>query len=359
MIDLHQLSIPRRRKTVKRTLVIFASLALVFMLAAPLFAQSYDPMKFKSSKPQSAWKIALVPKDATNAWFVRMEVGVKQFAKETGINAFQKGPAKTDAAMQAQVIEDLIAQGVDAICVVPVDPSALEPVLGEALSKGIVVIDHEGASQQNCLYDIEAFSNQGLGETIMQELAKMMGQKGTYTTMVGNVTNASHNEWADAGVAYQKAHYPNMTLLAAEPRVEIMDNLDTAYQRAKELFKKYPNLKGILGTSSLSVPGTGRAIEELGLKGKAFVTAVGLPNECAPFIKNGTVDGVLLWDPRDAGYAQLATAVAVLKGQKIANGLNLKAPGWTSMKFAAGSTKVLQGQGWITINKANVDTFGF
>ena len=92
----------------------------------------------------------------------------------------------------------LIAQGVDAICVVPVDPSALEPVLGEALSKGIVVIDHEGASQQNCLYDIEAFSNEGLGQTIMKELAKMMGEKGVYTTMVGNVTNASHNEWADA-----------------------------------------------------------------------------------------------------------------------------------------------------------------
>ena len=96
-----------------------------------------------------------------------------------------------------------------------------------------------------------------------------------------------------------------MTLLAAEPRVEIMDNLDTAYQRAKELFKKYPNLKGIFGTSSLSVPGTGRAIEELGLQGKAFVTAVGLPNECAPFIKDGTVDGVLLWDPRTPAMPSL------------------------------------------------------
>ena len=343
----------------KRKLILAVSILLVFMLAVPLFAQDYDPMKFKSSKPQSAWKIALVPKDATNAWFVRMEVGVKQFAKDMGINVFQKGPAKTDAAMQAQVIEDLIAQGVDAICVVPVDPSALEPVLGEALSKGIVVIDHEGASQQNCLYDIEAFSNEGLGQTLMKQLASDMGGKGIYTTMVGNVTNASHNEWADAAVAFQKANYPNMTLLAAEPRVEIMDNLDTAYQRAKELFKKYPNLRGVLGTSSLSVPGTARAIEELGLRGKAFATAVGLPGECAPFLKRGTVNGVLLWDPKDAGYAQLAMAVAVLKGDKIANGLNLKAPGWTSMKFASGSTKVLQGQGWITINKANCDTFGF
>jgi simple sugar transport system substrate-binding protein len=328
-------------------------------MAVPSIALAYDAANFKSSKPQSEWRIALVPKDATNAWFVRMEVGVKAFAKDTGINAFQKGPPKTDAAMQVQVIEDLIAQGVDAIGVVPVDPAALEPVLDQALSKGIVVVTHEGASQQNTLYDIEAFSNEGLGQTIMQELAKMMGEKGVYTTMVGNVTNASHNEWADAGVAYQKANYPNMTLLAAEPRVEIMDNLDTAYQRAKELFKKYPDLKGVFGTSSLSTPGTARAIEELGLTGKAFVTSVGLPNENKIYLKNGTVDAVLLWDPKDAGYALVGMAEAVLKGEKIENGLNLKAPGWTDMQFAPGSSTILQGKGWITINKENVDSFGF
>jgi simple sugar transport system substrate-binding protein len=344
---------------VKRTLVTLLSLVLVFVVAVPFFGQSYDPMNFKSKKPQSAWKIALVPKDATNAWFVRMEQGVKRYAKDTGINVFQKGPPKTDAAMQAQVIEDLIAQGVDAICVVPVDIAALEPVLSQALSKGIAVIAHEGSSLENVLYDIEAFSNEGLGQALMQVLAKSMSEKGTYTTMVGNVTNASHNEWADAAVAYQKAKYPKMTLLAAEPRVEIMDNLDTAYQRAKELFKKYPNLKGILGTSSLSAPGTARAIEELGLKGKAFVTSVGLPNENKPYLKNGTTQAVMLWDSAEAGYAMLAAAVAVLKGEKVANGINLKAKGWESMTFAPNSTKVLLGKSWISITKDNVDGFGF
>jgi simple sugar transport system substrate-binding protein len=343
----------------KKALTIAIGLLLCVCIAAPLFGQSYDPAKFKSSKPQSAWKIALVPKDATNAWFVRMEQGVKRYAADTKINVFQKGPPKTDAAMQAQVIEDMIAQGVDAICVVPVDIAALEPVLGKALSKGIVVIAHEGSSLQNILYDIEALSNQGLGEALMQVLAKSMGEKGAYTTMVGNVTNASHNEWADAAVAYQKTRYPNMTLLAAEPRVEIMDNLDTAYQRAKELFKKYPSLKGVLGTSSLSTPGTARAIEELGLKGKAFVTSVGMPNENKPYLKSGTVQAVMLWDSAEAGYAMLAMAVAVLRGDKVGNGIDLKAKGWNSMQFAPGSAKVLLGKSWISITKDNVDSFGF
>ena len=53
-----------------------------------------------------------------------METGVNKYAADTGMNVFQKGPAETDATMQAQVIQDLIAQGVDAICVVPVDPGA-------------------------------------------------------------------------------------------------------------------------------------------------------------------------------------------------------------------------------------------
>ena len=138
----------------------------------------------KSSKPEKDWRIALVPKDSTNAWFVRMEVGVRQFAGDTGLNAFQKGPARTDAALQAQVIEDLIAQGVDAICVVPVDPAALEPVLGKALSRGIVVVTHEASFQENTMYDIEAFDNSEYGAFIMDNLAAAMGETGAYTTMV-------------------------------------------------------------------------------------------------------------------------------------------------------------------------------
>jgi simple sugar transport system substrate-binding protein len=338
----------------KKGLVTLLALLLVFAFATPMVAQVG-----KSSKSPKDWKIALVPKDSTNAWFVRMEVGVKQFAKDTGLNAFQKGPAKTDAALQAQVIQDLIAQGVDAICVVPVDPAALEPVLGEALKKGIVVVTHEASFQENTMYDIEAFHNADYGAFIMDNLAKAMGSKGVYTTMVGHVTNASHNEWADGGVAHQKAVYPGMTLLAAEPRVESEDNLERAYERAKELFKKYPNLKGIMGTSSKDAPGVARAIEEMGLKGKVFVSGTGLPEENKQFLKDGTLAAATLWDPKDAGYALCSLAVKILKGEKIGDPLNLGLKGYTAMHFSKGSTKVFEGSGWIVIDKNNVDSFGF
>ena len=75
------------------------------------------------------WKIAVVVKDSSNGWFARMDEGVKQYATDTGINAYQKGPVATDAAQQVQVIQDVINQGIDALCVVPVDPAACDPVL--------------------------------------------------------------------------------------------------------------------------------------------------------------------------------------------------------------------------------------
>ena len=312
-----------------------------------------------SASGDSNYTIVIVPKDSTNPWFVRMETGVKKFAEESGLDVYQKGPAETDATMQVQVIRDLIAQKVDAIGVVPVDPGALEPVLKEAMDAGIVVVTHEGASQQNTQYDIEAFNNSAYGGFIMDNLAEAMGEEGTYTTMVGHVTNASHNEWADGGVARQMEKFPKMKLLEAEPRVESQDDGEVAYQKAKELLKKYPDLKGIMGTSSFDAPGVARAIEELGLKGKVFTAGTGLPDANKEILDKGLVHALTLWDPADAGYAMAEMARKILDGEEIKDGIDLKVKGWDSMKFAEGSDKVLEGEGWIVINSENVDSFGF
>ena len=311
------------------------------------------------SAQEKDWEIVVVPKDASNPWFVRMKVGVDEYAKETGLNVYQKGTAEIDATLQAQLVQDLIAQGVDAICVVPVNPESLEPVLKQAMDAGIVVIAHEGASLENVNYDIEAFSNAGYGAFIMDNLAEAMGEEGLYTTMVAHVTNASHNEWADAGVAHQKEKYPNMTLLAEEPRVESEDNGDVAYNKAKELFKKYPDLKGIMGTSSYDAPGIARAIDELGLVGKVSTSGTGMPADNKALLESGSVKSLTLWDPALAGKAMIALAVKVLNGDTIEGPVDLAVDGYTALTFKAGSEKVLEGQGWIVINKDNVDSFGF
>ena len=80
------------------------------------------------------YTIATVVKISGINWFNHMETGVKKFATDTGNTTEQLGPPTTDSAQQNQIVEDLIAKKVDAICVVPFQPPAMEPVLKKALA---------------------------------------------------------------------------------------------------------------------------------------------------------------------------------------------------------------------------------
>ena len=150
-----------------------------------------------------------------------------------------------------------------------------------------------------------------------------------------------------------------MTLLESDPRVESHDNGDTAYNVAKELFKKYPDLKGIMGTSSFDAPGVARAIEELGLSGKVFTAGTGMPGDNAELLKSGAVQYLTLWDPALAGEAMIALAQKVLNEEEIGAPVDLGVEGYQALEFKEGSETVLEGQGWITITAENVDSFGF
>ncbi|MBJ2356884.1 substrate-binding domain-containing protein, partial [Sphaerochaeta sp. S2] len=150
-----------------------------------------------------------------------------------------------------------------------------------------------------------------------------------------------------------------MKLLEDEPRVESNDNGDVAYNVSKELFKKYPDLKGVMGTSSYDAPGVARAIQELGLVDKAFTSGTGMPLDNAELLESGVVKSLTLWDPALAGKAMISLAVKVLDGEEITAPVNLDVDGYTNLQFRAGSSTVLEGEGWIVINADNVYDFGF
>ena len=84
-----------------------------------------------------------------------------------------------------------------------------------------------------------------------------------------------------------------------------------------------------------------------------------MPAANAQILKDGSVHTLTLWDPADAGYAMASLATKILNGEKIEDGVNLGVKGYESMHFSQGSTKVLEGNGWIQITKDNVDSLGF
>jgi len=277
-------------------------------------------------------KIAGIP------WFNALEKGVKKGGKDFDIDASMVGPANVDPAQQVKLLEDLIAKKVTVIGLVPIDVKVCEPVLKRAQAAGIKVITHEGPEQEGRDWNVELIDSVRFGEVQMQRLAKDMSESGDYVVYVGTLTTPLHNKWADAAIAYQKAHYPKMKLVA--DRFPGADEIDTAYKTTLDVIKAYPNLKGVLGFGSNGPIGAGNAVREKRLSKKIAVVGTVLPSQAKDLIADGIIREGFLWNPTDAGYAMVAVARLVLDGKPIKDGVDIPGLGKASVDVPGKLIKV-------------------
>ena len=277
-------------------------------------------------------KIAGIP------WFNALEKGVKKGGSDFNIDASMVGPANVDPAQQVKLLEDLIAKKVTVIGLVPLDVKVCEPVLKRAQAAGIKVITHEGPEQEGRDWNVELIDSVRFGEVQMQRLAKDMGEAGDYVVYVGTLTTPLHNKWADAAIAYQKAHYPKMKLVA--DRFPGADEIDTAYKTTLDVIKAYPNLKGIHGFGSNGPIGAGNAVREKRLGKKIVVVGTVLPSQAKDLIADGIIREGFLWNPTDAGYAMVAVARLVLDGKPIKDGVDIPGLGKASVDVPGKLIKV-------------------
>ena len=338
----------------KRVLAAMLAAMMVFSMAAcgsvDKKEESTTDKKETSEEKKDGYTIAVVPKMTSIAWFQRMEVGVKEYADETGEDVFYTGPAEGDGALQAQVVEDLISQKVDAICVVPFSTESLEPVLKKAREAGIVVIAHEAAGMENIDYDVEAFDNEEYGKHFMERMGEKVNGEGEYILEVGALTSASHNQWVDASKAVQEEKFPNMKQYG--DKIETKDDQSVSYDKVKEALTANPEIKGIQGSAMADVAGAALAAQELGLAGKVEIVGTSLVSVSGKYVKDGTIDMISFWDPSIAGKAMIKLAKQVLDGEKIESGCNLELEGYEDLTLDG---NVLTGKAWIDVTKENVD----
>ncbi len=338
----------------RRSVITVAVISVLSLVASSCGgSSSADPAVEASGS--SDQEFATVVKIDGISWFDRMEIGVSDFEQDnTGLLAYQEGPAEANAEQQVEVLENLIAKKVDVINIVPFDLDSVEPVLERARSEGIVVISHEAPSVINVDWDIEAFDNEAYGQHLMDLLAEDMGEEGEYAVVVGSVTSESHNQWVDAAVEHQKATYPKMKLVGGKN--ESRDTEEGAYESAKELLETYPNLRGFQGSAANDVIGFGRAVEESGLEDRLSVVGTGVPSDADELLGSGAVDVISFWDPALAGYAMNTVAKLVIDGAEVSDGMDLGLEGYESVAVEG---KVITGTAWIDATAENVSNYDF
>ena len=296
------------------------------------------------------YKIAVVPKMTNIGWFQRMEEGVNDYNKENGTDYVYRGSA--EGADQAGIVEQMLAEDWDAICVVPFDSESLAPVLEKAREQGIVVITHEASSMDPKYfdYDIEAFVNADYGTHFAEAISDITGGEGTYIQFVGDLNSVSHNEWCDAADEYFAAN-TNMKKLG---RYETGDDTTSSYNQTKELLQANPDITAIEGSASTDVVGAAQAVDELGLTGKVAVVGTSMTSIARNYVEKDVINTFSVWDPAKAGQAMIELAIDVLDNGEAPDALNVE--GYESL--TADGT-VLYGNARVDVTKDNMDEYDF
>lgn len=288
---------------------------LVLLLALPAI----------SAAGEKKYELVTVVKLIGIPWFNRMEEGVKKAANDLDVNAYLIGPPTADVAQQVRMVEDMVAKGVDAICVVPTDAKALEPTFRKAKSKGILVFTNESPYQKGADWDIECFEDAVYAHRVVDAVVEQVGDEGGYVSLVGGLTVPMHNLWADLATEYIKKKYPKLREVTS--RLPTAESIEDSYKGVLEVIKAHPDLKVIFGWGSLGPPGAAQAIREKGLQGKIAISGATIPSQVASYFKDGTLRKTFVWDPINTGYAYTYLEKKVLDGEKIIEGMEIPGVG--------------------------------
>ncbi|MCC5965577.1 MAG: rhamnose ABC transporter substrate-binding protein [Natronohydrobacter sp.] len=276
----------------------FSSLAAGLGLAASLMGTS--------AMAQDNMRIALVVKALGIGFFEAAAEGAQEAAAELGnVEIIYTGPTTTTAEGQIEVINSLIAQGVDAIAISANDPDAVVPALQRAMQRGITVISWDsGVAEEGRMMNLNPSSTELIGNTIIRLAADHMPEGGQVAILSATATSTNQNAWIAAAEAVLP-DFPGIELVAT---VYGDDLSDKSYREAQGLMASFPDLQAIIAPTTVGILAACQAVSDAGKIGEINVTGLGLPSEMAGCVESGATKSFAIWNPIDLGYT--ATMIA-------------------------------------------------
>jgi rhamnose transport system substrate-binding protein len=252
--------------------------------------------------------MGMMPKLIGINYFNACQKGAEEAAKELNIELTYDGPPTDKAELQAQMIDEWIALGYDVIAVAPNDPEVIAPALKRAKDAGIITLTWDADANPEASGRV-TFVNQApveaIGNTLVDLMAGAIGGKGKTVIVTGSATSPNQNAWMAVMETRLTTKYPKIQLLETLVPEE---NQNRARQMTLDILNAHPDLAGVWGITSVSLPGVAEAVKQAGKSGKVYVTGLSLPSTIRPYVKDGTVPKFVLWNPADLGYLTVHVA---------------------------------------------------
>ena len=306
-----------------------------------------------SAVPTKRTVIAMMPKAKGDPYFVSCRVGAEEAASELGVELIWDGPTGLDAARQNELVESWITRGVDVIAVAVENRASISTALRKAQERGIRVLTWDADAEADARsFFVNQATAEGIGHGLTDEAARLLGGKGEFAIITGALSAANQNEWISFIKARLAERYPDLKLATIRPSD---DDRDKAFAETQTILRAFPNVKLVMAISAPAVPGAGEAVRQ-SRRSDVKVIGLSLPNMNKPYVHEGVVQTVMLWNTANLGYLTVY-AGHLMTQDKLAPGAASIEAGRLG-KIAIRGSEIILGPP-LLFTKDNIDKFDF
>ncbi|MEW1859923.1 substrate-binding domain-containing protein [Streptomyces sp. NPDC088194] len=257
-------------------------------------------------------KIGIVALNLSNPFFGTLENATEKAAKAKGWKVM-KAEAKTpgDSATQVTAIENMIANKVKAIVVTPANATALNGVLKQAKSKGILVLTVNAALDPTDAADATyATDNVAAGELI-GKWAKASAPKDPHVALLD--FDLSDKPAADRHQGFLSGY----GITSKSPEVAgsalTQGTEDTGQSAMENLLSAHSDINVVYTINEPTAHGAYTAIKNKGLAGKTVLVSVDGACSGVEDVKSGAIGATAMQFPDKMGEMAVDAAAAYIK----------------------------------------------
>ena len=270
---------------------------------------------------QETYTFAVVPKAMNNPFFDLARDGCEARAAELGnVTCLYIGPVEHEATTQAQIIEDLITQGVDGLAISVSDIAAATTVIDRATEAGIAVITFDSDAPDSTRVAYVGTDNKLFGEDLGKLLLQVAPDGGTYGMISGGA--AAPNLALRVDGVREALEGSNWTEVPGSPTFS-NDDIALAVQQMSDLKTANPDLNAIVpvgGWPMFAPDGWKNFVDQykadLDSGAFALVVADTLPQQLE-LLKEGYANGLVGQRPYEMGEKAMDTLLAIVNGETV------------------------------------------
>lgn len=190
-----------------------------------------------------------------------------------------------NASRQLDVIDELVAQGVNGLAVTPVEDDAVRARLRSLSGEIPVVTFNTDLSESGRLCYVGS-DNYACGCACAGLMDLLLAGDGEVLVVAGHENNLSHRQRVEGFCDEAAAHFPGLKLLPPET---CGDDQQLAHDIVCRTVQEHPQLRGIYVSVNGQI-GACDALRELGLQGKVHLICHDLSEANAENIRAGLID---------------------------------------------------------------------